>query len=267
MIKLFATDLDGTLLKNYHTISEQDKLAMHALQEQQIELTIATGRSDNEIREIFHTLELNGHRVSQNGTFVHNIENELLYEQTFSSKISQEIYQEIEKHELNYLISTKEHTLLKEITPFFKKYEDVFFFPLIEHNSLATAIGTNVFPSKFMLVGETNEITAAQSQLQLQFNDQMESFLSDPTCIDIVPKGVNKGNALRQLLATIDIEPEEIAVIGDSFNDISMFQLTPHSYAMSTAHPDVKKHATHVVEHVHQAIADLEAKGLLSASA
>ncbi|WP_182201725.1 HAD family hydrolase [Paraliobacillus salinarum] len=263
MIKLFATDLDGTLLQNYTSILEEDKKAMQLLNERDVQLAIATGRADNEIKEIYRLLELNGHRVSQNGSFVHNSNNQLLVEQTFPNNISQALLSEIEKHEINYLISTAEQILLKEKTPFFKKYEDVFFFPIVEHGPFDTEMGNTILPSKFMVVGETEEITAVQHKLNERFSGQLESYLSDPNCVDIVPKGINKGDALVQLLETIDLEPEQIAVIGDSFNDISMFQMTPHSYAISTAHPEVKKHATHVVEHVHDAIADLQAKELI----
>lgn len=263
MIKLFATDLDGTLLQNYTSILEEDKKAMQLLNERGVQLAIATGRADNEIKEIYRQLALNGHRVSQNGSFVHNSNNQLLIEQTFPNHVSQALLSEIEKHEINYLISTAEQILLKEKTPFFKKYEDVFFFPIVEHGPFDKEMGNSILPSKFMVVGETEEITAVQDKLNEQFTGQLESYLSDPNCVDIVPKGINKGDALVQLLETINLEPEQIAVIGDSFNDISMFQMTPHSYAISTAHPEVKKHATHVVEHVHDAIADLQAKKLI----
>ncbi|MFB1052136.1 HAD family hydrolase [Paraliobacillus sp. JSM ZJ581] len=263
MIKLFATDLDGTLLQNYSSILEEDKQAMRLLHEHGVDLAIATGRADNEIQEIYRQLALNGHRVSQNGSFVHNSNSQLLVEQTFPNHISQALLHEIEKSEINYLISTAEQILLKEKTPFFKKYEDVFFFPLVEHGAFDTEIGTSIIPSKFMVVGETDEISAIQKKLDQRFNGELESYLSDPNCVDIVPKGINKGDALSHLLETIDIKPEEIAVIGDSFNDISMFQMTPHSYVISTAHPEVKQHAAHVVDHVHHAIADLQAKQLL----
>ncbi|CQR47214.1 HMP-PP phosphatase [Paraliobacillus sp. PM-2] len=263
MIKLFATDLDGTLLQNYSTILEEDKQAIQLLHDHNVELAIATGRADNEIQEIYRQLALNGHRVSQNGSFVHNSNNHLLLEQTFPNHISQALFHAIEENGINYLISTAEQTLLKEKTPFFKKYEDVFFFPLVEHREFDTEIGNSIIPSKFMIVGETHEITTVQKQLDQQFNGEVESYLSDPGCVDIVPKGINKGNALTQLLETIEIKPEEIAVIGDSFNDISMLQMTPHSYAISTADPEVKQHAAHIVDHVHQAVSDLQAKELL----
>ncbi len=263
MIKLFATDLDGTLFRNYSTILEEDKRAMHMLHDHQITLTIATGRSDNEIQEIFKLLNLNGNRISQNGSFVHNADGELLHEQTFSPELSQTLYREMENHGINYLVSTKDHIMTKDKNDFFKKYEDVFFFPLVESQAFDTEIGKTIIPSKFMIVGETDEVSAVQAELAKQYEGSMESYLSDPSCVDLVPKGISKGTALDRLLKTIDIAPEEIAVIGDSFNDISMFQMTPHSYAMASAHPDVKKHANYVVEHVHEAVADLKTKGLL----
>ena len=52
-------------------------------------------------------------------------------------------------------------------------------------------------------------------------------------------QGVSKGSALRRLMEHLQIEANEVACIGDSFNDISMFEVTPHSFTLHHAHPYV----------------------------
>ncbi|PHE41457.1 HAD family hydrolase, partial [Bacillus pseudomycoides] len=64
----------------------------------------------------------------------------------------------------------------------------------------------------------------------------------------------SKGFAISILLKEFQIQPEEIACIGDSYNDIPMFSLTPHSFAMSQADDAVKEHAHYVVNTVKDAV-------------
>ena len=46
------------------------------------------------------------------------------------------------------------------------------------------------------------------------------------------------------------LKPEELMVFGDNQNDISMLELTPNSYAVDHAKPDVKVHAARTCKSV-----------------
>ena len=69
-----------------------------------------------------------------------------------------------------------------------------------------------------------------------------------------MPPNISKGSAISILLQEFQIQPEEVACIGDSYNDIPMFSLTPHSFAMSQADDAVKEHAHYVVDTVKDAV-------------
>jgi len=59
--------------------------------------------------------------------------------------------------------------------------------------------------------------------------------------IDIMPKGVTKGEAVKHLQNQLDISFDATMVFGDFHNDIQMLERAKYSYAMANAHPDVKK--------------------------
>jgi hydroxymethylpyrimidine pyrophosphatase-like HAD family hydrolase len=86
------------------------------------------------------------------------------------------------------------------------------------------------------------------------FPRQLDSFLSSPYCLDIMPKGVNKGSGIQRLADNLGISLSEVACIGDSENDLSMFGDTPHSFAMDVARQSVKQSATRVVSSVTEAV-------------
>lgn len=56
--------------------------------------------------------------------------------------------------------------------------------------------------------------------------------------IDILPHGWSKGHAVEVLADHLGISLDEIAVFGDSENDVSMLQAVPHSVAVRNASPE-----------------------------
>ena len=68
--------------------------------------------------------------------------------------------------------------------------------------------------------------------------------------LDMIQKNSGKGLALQAILKEKGLKPEELMVFGDNQNDISMLELTPNSYAMEHAKPDVIPHASHTCKSV-----------------
>ncbi|SER58412.1 hypothetical protein SAMN04487944_106144 [Gracilibacillus ureilyticus] len=254
MIKLFATDLDGTLLKSGNIIKDEDKRAIQLLSKHHIDFAIATGRLDRDILEICKELKQPAHRVSQNGTFVKTKDSESIYSKTFDVSNSIAIHEKVTAYENVLCISTCDEIYISEITDEMKALENFLYFPLVEGIDFIEQYGKSIHASKYMLIGEEKELTGIQKELTDQFADKMESYLSDPRCLDIVPEGVSKAEGLKALAAHLQIKPEEIAVIGDAYNDIPMFEMTPNSFAMSSAPAAVQQKASYVVSDVCEAI-------------
>ncbi|SDC05066.1 hypothetical protein SAMN05421734_10412 [Pelagirhabdus alkalitolerans] len=258
MIKLFATDLDGTLLKENKYITEKDQNMLRQLYQQGIEIAFATGRSDSEILRLFEQIGIKGHRVSQNGTFVYSKNDDTISERHFKQDISLQLIDEIEGLHLPYFVSTKHDIFFTEHSPFIEQIQGLFHSKLKHLPNLNDAISNGLKPSKFMVLGETEPLKVIQKQMSTKFNHEMESFLSDPRCIDIVPSGVNKANGLEHLMRHLEIEKQDIAVVGDSYNDIPMLNMTENSYVMTSAATDVKVHASSEVQHVYEVIEALQ---------
>ncbi|MFC4401501.1 HAD family hydrolase [Gracilibacillus xinjiangensis] len=254
MVKLFATDLDGTLLKKGNIIKEEDKDSIKRLSDNGIDFAIATGRLDRDILEICKEINQSAHRVSQNGTFVQTKTNESIYTKTFDVSNSKAIHEKMRKYQNILCISTKDELYISKITAEMKALENFLYFPLIEGIDFLDQYGESIHASKYMLLGEEQDLVKIQTELLSHFTDNIESYLSDPNCLDIVPKGVSKAEGLKALAQHLQMEPNEIAVVGDSYNDIPMFEMTPNSYAMSTAPAAVQQKASHVVDDVFEAI-------------
>ena len=56
------------------------------------------------------------------------------------------------------------------------------------------------------------------------------------------------------LMDHLGLRPEEVACVGDSYNDLSLFQITKHSFAMKHGEKQVRDSANHTVESVSEVV-------------
>ncbi|MFC0270652.1 Cof-type HAD-IIB family hydrolase [Metabacillus herbersteinensis] len=254
MIKLFVSDLDGTLLNLKKEVSPTDIQSLKKLKESDVDICLATGRMDIEIAEVLKMIGETYHRISQNGAFVRTKDHQSLHSFTFEYQLAKEIFEKVRNMPFITLIADYEKNYTEKRDELIVQLESRMFAPIEENIELLTALGQSIIPSKISILGEYEDLSAFQKQLVECRSDEVETYISDEHCLDVLPKNISKGNALMVLMEHLGIKTDEIACIGDSFNDIPMFQLTPHSFAMDIALPQVKKEAAYVVSSVSEAI-------------
>ncbi|MDJ1128574.1 HAD family hydrolase [Olsenella sp. YH-ols2217] len=115
-----------------------------------------------------------------------------------------------------------------------------------------------------------------------QLRVQMEALCPDldfvsptpePILWDITNKGRSKASGIRELLGVMGLEEDEVAVFGDSDNDIEMLAAFPYSVAVANAKPGVLEAANYAVGSVEEdgaaraflEIAEASARGALPA--
>lgn len=105
----------------------------------------------------------------------------------------------------------------------------------------------------FFGLGKKKGVLAKEINKELRENfPQIESSWS-LIVNELTPKGCNKGEGLEEYCRALNINKEDVYVVGDSGNDIAMFQkYYEHSYCMMHAYPSVKKYAKHTVSRVYK---------------
>ncbi|QJB34811.1 HAD-IIB family hydrolase [Chitinophaga oryzae] len=63
--------------------------------------------------------------------------------------------------------------------------------------------------------------------------------LSAGKYLDILPRGVNKGNTLQQLLGVLSLPHHEVLVAGDTMNDFSMYEMGFKGVVVGGAEPEL----------------------------
>ncbi|WP_165873761.1 HAD family hydrolase [Baia soyae] len=255
MIQFFVTDLDNTLLNDQKEINPQDQLALEKLMAAGVKICLASGRSDHEIFSVMSHLEAKYHRISQNGAYVRTPEGVTLRSTVFEGDLAKRIYESAEEKNLFGFIATEDRILVTNRNhPSIPQIEEGLKIQFEEHPGALHEIGQQLQPSKLCYFGTEDQLHDLQSHIQHHFPNEVDSYISDVHCVDLMPKHVSKGTALAYLLDHLQIQPDSVACAGDSYNDISMFELIPHSFVMKHANPEVKAHAKREIQSVSEAV-------------
>ncbi|QHS23850.1 Cof-type HAD-IIB family hydrolase [Virgibacillus sp. MSP4-1] len=255
MIKLIVSDLDGTLLSYHKGLLERDKEAILHAVGKGTEFSVASGRMDVEIKEVMGMIGATGHRISQNGSFVYSKDEERIYGHVFSKNDVLDLYQFLISTDAPLTIFSENQGFVNDASRIKSVYMSRLFFPIELDTNLINSIQKGLEVSKISVNSHQTEwLKQIQAKIEGQFSSIADSFISDPECLDIMPKAINKGKGVKAIMDAYHLQPEEIMCIGDSYNDISMFQLTPHSYVMSQADEEVKGYAAHEVNYVYEAL-------------
>lgn len=255
MIKLIVSDLDGTLLQKGHHIHERDKEALHQALEKGIQICFASGRMYPEIQHVMKDLQLIAHSVSQNGAYVHTSDGKLICRDTFETSLIKELATAAANTPLVTVMCAPEHYVLTELNESNAHIQANLLAPLHIMPHAIEALGSELMCGKITYLGDIEKLRVLQKQLLSAYGGRIDAYISDVDCLDVMPKHISKGTGLRQLRQHLGILPEETVCIGDSFNDVPMFSVTPHSFAMANSHHELKAHAARETQSVADAVA------------
>ena len=101
-------------------------------------------------------------------------------------------------------------------------------------------------PTKLLMTGDPSDMLKAEQELLDVVGDKMDVFRSAPFFLELVPKGIDKAQSLRRLLAKINLTPADMIAFGDGYNDLSMLKLAGMGVAMANAAPEVRADADYI---------------------
>ncbi len=257
MIKLVVTDMDGTFLRPNLEISKANIEAVKKLLERNIHFAIATGRPDQMMKEYISILDLEEPIIMSNGSIIGNpFQEERVFEKTLSQLTLNTIFEIVDKQKMDYLIYTKEAIITRDNNRyrFFQKRN----LSLLEKdrcNFIVAEIPSKALGEKKaykILILENNEKRYKKYFELFSNRDDIEVYQSQTTFIDINPKGVSKGNAIKKLAEYYEIDVKDVVVFGDQHNDVPMMKIAGTSVAMGNSIDEVKRIADYVTLSNHE---------------
>ena len=247
MKKLLATDLDGTLLKDNKVTKENSESVDKLLKTENL-LVISTGRPYNGITMLKEENNINAdYYILLNGALILDS----LGNKTYQKIIEKHIIKDI----LNYLIEENLYTSVESgfLTYMLTDRVDVPYPNKKRVNSIDEINEDLSLISLYHPLKDREEIEDIKNRINEKYGDYVIAYRND-IYIDVVPIGCSKGNALKELIKQEDILEENAYAIGDSWNDISMFEVVKNSFTFHHVEHEIKNYASYLVSSVSECI-------------
>lgn len=262
MIRLFACDLDGTLFNRFHKTDKYIIKTIDQVIEKDCYFVIATGRNmrQQQFKKEFKDRKI--YNVCMNGALIYDCHQNLIYEKPIHQYILKDLLMTFP--DLHFEFITKNHTYIRS-----SKKEYIRNFQKIKGWSRFARKPIMTILLKDCLFEQTNEDILKHDILKIscrivdekqrkKFDEYLRRHQNDIInapysngIYEITDSQVNKGEAIKRLAALYHIKDDEIAVYGDSGNDIQMLEYFDHSYAPKNAKKEAKKVAKNSIGHNH----------------
>ena len=252
MLKLVATDLDGTFLKNDKSISAENIDTLHALGEKGILRVIATGRNLKKTIEVISPEIPFDYIVFSSGAGVYDRRNDkLLYQQNLNKEVVQQLADFLIRNDLNF-------HLFKPVPENHKcwyhrgsipctEFESYFEYHQSDAELLPTEQQIESEACQFLVVFPNNleRFLSLKNAIENQFQEVKVVRTSSPLetgyiWMEIFHQSVSKGNGVKLVCDTLKIEHEYTLGIGNDFNDLDLLEFTNYSYMVENGPAEMK---------------------------
>jgi HAD-superfamily hydrolase, subfamily IIB len=249
--KLIALDMDDTLLNSEKIISQRNKAAIVKALQQEIKVVLCSGRTHNAVVKYADDLGIKGadqYMITNGGAIIENLAGEIVFQRTMTNEFYREFVQFIKDNDLHYNVVdnrgytyTSSHDLIDKYTVM-QAYENDNGLYLKEPDDL---------PSDFEIVkaiinGSEAKLDAISEMVHQRFDRDYFVVRTGVGFLEIFPKDVNKGEAVKNLAKKLDIKLDQVMAMGDRDNDIPMLKIVGKGVAMGNAMPGVKEVSDYV---------------------
>ena len=269
MIKLIASDMDGTLLNHNHKILKENVDLINYAKNQGIEFIVATGRAYYEALPALNEKNINCDVISFNGGIVYDKNGNII---SITPMLPKDLYYTIEilkSFDISYQLYTKNTIYTKSIETDINAYIDLIrsngYDPDVEHlraeaqQKLDVGYITEVENIELYLnekenppikiIAISNDISKLENAAKLLSENKSISVTSSgANNIEIMHKNATKGEALKEIAKIYGINLENAVAIGDNLNDQAMLDIVGYSVAMKNGNTILKEQAKYVTE-------------------
>ncbi|MDR2024174.1 MAG: Cof-type HAD-IIB family hydrolase [Hungatella sp.] len=238
MIKLIASDIDGTLVPDGgNELNPELYDVILKLRAKGIQFAAASGRQWLSIESIFEPIKEKVFYLSDNGAYV-GLHGRRLYINPIERKTVMDMVQDVRNMEgLDVLICGPDVIYTEtDNQEFLDWMVNGYRFHVKQVEDLTRVESEFI---KVSVYRKTN-VEAHTRTLREKYGDRLKMTLAGDMWLDCMRPGINKGEAVKLLQESLGIKPEETMAFGDQLNDIEMLKQAYYSFAVGNAREEVK---------------------------
>jgi len=259
MIKLIASDLDGTIIDNKHLIPEDNLKAINNLKKANIPFVVCTGKTYSISKDICKNLNASFGIFGNGNQIIDLSTGEEISRKTLTFDEIKSCFSIIKKYNLHVHAYTEKGILTTNLE--YMDLRNSILFPNkinIEYtNSILDYIQKQNNTVFKLVVSSEYSLSEIKTELESSTNLTITHICKkgiykdkildkEYEYLDISPLNVTKGKALEILSQYLELNKDEILSVGDNINDIDMFRASGIGAAVSNAYDEVKKVANFV---------------------
>jgi Cof subfamily protein (haloacid dehalogenase superfamily) len=245
-IQLVVLDLDGTILDDNGNLHPDTVVLVKKLKELGVKFSIATGRLHNATVSYAQTLSIEEPIISLDGTLIKNyLTDKIIYQSAIPERIVVKAISLADRYFLKIALChgdaiyyTEENSLIPNLLEKFgAKYEIV-----NSYNGIINKTLEIVMTSDY-----SNMLRLAANKLSFPFTFGVRtSFYKAQShggiyYLEVRKMGSNKGEALKKLCKHSHVKIKNTAVLGDWYNDKSLFETDALKITVANAVPEIKR--------------------------
>jgi len=252
-LELIVLDLDGTLLNKYGEIGEKSFEYINELKKMGVKFSFATGRLHNSITHFASELNLDAPLISLDGAIIKSFpSNQIVYESYIKKsyvakaiKMADEALLKVALSHDNAIYYTAENSLVPQLMEKYEaKFEQVDSYEPFLSRTLEIVICGD-YKKSIKHIEDKMKFPSAIG-LKTSFyksNDQDGVYF-----LEIRNKKCSKGDGFLRLAKHLKINIKKCAVIGDWYNDRSLFRTKALKIAIANAVEEIKLMADYTTE-------------------
>jgi len=269
MIKLIASDMDGTLLNSDHKIPNENVELIKFAQKNGIQFVVATGRAYYEALPALNDENIKCDVISFNGGIIYDKNGNIINITPMKLKDLYYTIEILKSLEISYQLYTKNTIYTNSIETDITGYIDLIRAngeePNEQHlrqeakNRLALGHITEVDNIELYLnqednpaikvIGISNDLEKLKHATELlSGNENISVTSSGANNVEIMDKKATKGEALKIVADIHDINLKNAIAIGDNLNDQAMLDIVEYSIAMKNGNKELQNNAKFITE-------------------
>lgn len=250
-LKLVVFDLDGTLLNDKNEIGKDSIILVKKLQKAGINFSIATGRLYSAMEQHAATLDLKTPLITLDGCLIKTSDDKIIFESCIKDKHIKKAIELAENNSMNIALCHADAVYYTEINSSVQLITDKFGAVFKEVRSYNNYLDKTL---EILITGENKEIIrTVKEKLSFPYcwglnSVYYKSHTHDVYNLEIRKHGSSKGTGLKRLIKYMRISETQTAVMGDWYNDRTLFETKAVKIAVQNAVPEIKRMADFITQ-------------------
>lgn len=247
MIKLIATDIDGTLvIDGSGELNPEYFPVIRHLMNQGIVFAVATGRSRSSIENILGPVVNDIVMIAEGGSYV-SFQGETIELHVIQEEMVKELIHDIRTMTNCEILINAPHCCYSDTKDqeFLRWMIEDYHFNVVQVDDVLEVDDAII---KVSLYHPKDAAQEAKKGFWDKWKDKVHISIAGNEWVDCIQNGTNKGVALSNLQKKHGITKEETMVFGDNINDLEMLEQATYSFAIGNARQEVKEKANYIAD-------------------